>query len=358
MANIKIRHLVQRGRLFYWQPSPSLRRQGWKDRRLSDNREAAIAEAEKINDELDRWRLGATNVQTVPIINSIDSLISAYKKSKSYYKLSARTKRDYDYRLDIISSWAGKVPADGISRRAVHDLWEKLARKSEFKANATITVLRLLLNYAVDQELITRNPAARPGLTSIPGRDVVWTPQEVELAVNMSDKLGYFNLGTAIMMSAFLAQREGDILKMTWDDCQGGAFLIHQNKTKAFICVPLHPILKARLDLYKDKTGLIVKNDLEGADKGYTQSAFTHRFDIVRREICKDNPEFSRCKYLDLRRTAIVRLAEAGCTEAQISAVSGHKIETCRRILETYLPRNSKMAAAAIDKYTALLPAA
>jgi hypothetical protein len=41
-------------------------------------------------------------------------------------------------------------------------------------------------------------------------------------------------------------------------------------------------------------------------------------------------------------------MGEAGCTEAQIAAVSGHSIEGTRQILETYLPRTSKMASRAI----------
>ena len=49
--------------------------------------------------------------------------------------------------------------------------------------------------------------------------------------------------------------------------------------------------------------------------------------------------------------TAIVLLGEAGCTEAQIAAVSGHSIEKTRQILETYLPRTTKMAEAAIRKW-------
>ena len=43
-------------------------------------------------------------------------------------------------------------------------------------------------------------------------------------------------------------------------------------------------------------------------------------------------------------------MGEAGCTESQIAAVTGHKIDTCRRILETYLPRTDKMADEAINK--------
>lgn len=356
MANLKVRHLVKKNSGYYWQPSTALRKQGWKCRRLADTLEAAIAEAEKLNTELDKWRTGSVEVSTVPVINSISSLIASYKKSKNYRKLANNTRDDYDYRLDLIEKWAGKVPAEGITRKSVQDFWEKLARKSEWKANATIRVLRLLLNYAVDVEILKINPAARPGLISITPRNVVWNTEEIFASVKSADSLGYYNIGTAILIGAFMAQREADILKLDWKDYQNGAFLIRQNKTSAYIAVPVHPILKERLDTYSNKTGLVIKSDLNG--KQYTKDAFTHRFDLIRKQVCKKYPEMSRCKFMDLRRTAIVRLAEAGCTEAQISAVSGHKIDTCRRILETYLPRNSTMAKDAITKYEAYLPAA
>ena len=53
----------------------------------------------------------------------------------------------------------------------------------------------------------------------------------------------------------------------------------------------------------------------------------------------------------DLRRTAVVALAEADCTESQIASVTGHEIEESRQILETYLPRNLNIARAAILKW-------
>ena len=46
----------------------------------------------------------------------------------------------------------------------------------------------------------------------------------------------------------------------------------------------------------------------------------------------------------------MVRFAEAGTPERWIAAVTGHQIESCRRIIETYLPRTSDMAAAAIKR--------
>ncbi len=53
----------------------------------------------------------------------------------------------------------------------------------------------------------------------------------------------------------------------------------------------------------------------------------------------------------DLRRTACVRLAEAGCTPIEIAAISGHSIESTTRILETYVPRTEAMGRAGMDRW-------
>ena len=52
----------------------------------------------------------------------------------------------------------------------------------------------------------------------------------------------------------------------------------------------------------------------------------------------------------DLRRTACVRLAEAGCTAIEIAAISGHSIERTSQLLETYVPRTEAMGRSAMDK--------
>ena len=47
----------------------------------------------------------------------------------------------------------------------------------------------------------------------------------------------------------------------------------------------------------------------------------------------------------DPRRTAMVRMAEAGAATPQIAAVSGQSINSCQKILDVYLPRggNSRL---------------
>ena len=55
------------------------------------------------------------------------------------------------------------------------------------------------------------------------------------------------------------------------------------------------------------------------------------------------------CQRRDLRRTGIVRLAEAGATTPQIAAISGQSIDYCQRIVDTYLPRRPEVAIGGIE---------
>lgn len=55
----------------------------------------------------------------------------------------------------------------------------------------------------------------------------------------------------------------------------------------------------------------------------------------------------------DLRRTAVVRLLEAGATVAQAAAITGHSIQRSTEIFETYGPRSAVMAAGGIVRLEA-----
>ncbi len=53
----------------------------------------------------------------------------------------------------------------------------------------------------------------------------------------------------------------------------------------------------------------------------------------------------------DLRGTAVTRLAIAGCTEAEIAAITGHSLKDVRSILDAhYLHRDPALAESAMAK--------
>lgn len=348
MAKIRVKYLIQKGNRFYWQPSTRLRILGWAAVKLSATLEAAIAEAQLLNQKLDKWREGDGEAGQEASPDSVHNLILKYKKSPAYKKLAPSTKKGYNGRLELIDKWAGKFPVSAISRQSVKNLYEKLAQQSLWKANDTIRILRLLLQYAVDESWIPGNPATRPNLISPEQRDKVWSQEHEAKMIEIADKKGWYSIGTTICLAAYIGQREGDLLKLTDREYDGTNFRIRQNKTKKWIEVPAHPKLKERLDKYANPHGYLITREYDG--KPYGKDYFGRKFALIRKEAAKEMPEIAKFKFLDFRRTSIVRLAEAGCTDAEISAVSGHKIDTCHRILEVYLPRNGKMASNAIRK--------
>lgn len=356
MAKVKkTRYLIQKGSCYYWQPSTRLRALGWESVELGTNRRAAIDKAEEQNEILDAWRKGdAATPDKRPGEYTVNDLAAAYLESPRFQKRSDSTKKDYRYKISLIREWSGTVPVEAITRGNVHNYYEALCAKKGLRmGHAVIAVLRLLLQYAVDAGKIRINPASRPKTETPDSRDVIWTQQEQNHMVKTADKMEKYAFGTAIICGACLGQREADILSLNWNKYIKGFFRLKQQKTDRWIEVPAHKILKERLaSLVPEVGGLIIKADLAG--RKMKQSYFSHEFQKIRGEAAKTMPSCARLKFLDLRRTAVVRMAEAGCTEAEISAVTGHKIETCRQILETYLPRTSRMAKNAINKVEAV----
>ena len=154
------------------------------------------------------------------------------------------------------------------------------------------------------------------------------------------------------MLAAFLGQRQADVLALTWSDYRGGAFRVCQAKTGEVVEVPAVPELKSRLEsLAGDVSTEIVVAETTG--RPYKGDHFRREFAAVRRAATPAAPELADLQFMDLRRTAVVWLAEEGVPESGIAAITGHRIEGCRRILETYLPRNTAMAAAAIARLAA-----
>ncbi len=119
---------------------------------------------------------------------------------------------------------------------------------------------------------------------------------------------------------------------------------MRQRKTGALIAVPVTAELRRALDLAPRTATTIVA--AETTRRPYTERHFQATF----RRIADVAGLPRDLEYRDLRRTAVVRLAEAGCSVPEIAAISGHELKRTLQILETYLPRNATMAQHAIAR--------
>jgi integrase len=136
--------------------------------------------------------------------------------------------------------------------------------------------------------------------------------------------------------------------------------LIRPQKTrrriKKAILVPLLPELVKMLDQNPQSATIYVISEETG--QPYKPDNFRHVFAEIRAaagidEIAREHGIEGGLLFMDLRRTAVVHLARAGCSVPEIASITGHSVSRTVSILEVYLPRDSEMAAAAIAKLEA-----
>ena len=341
------RHFSVKGRpggkrLHYWSPSPSLRRLGFRDRRLSDDIAIAIREAEELNAEADRYRMEVARVGAgAPLPGTVRWLIRLYKAHDDFIDLAERTRTDYDRHLATLDRLIGSERIDDVTPRVVQAI-KRAGAGTPWQTNYLIRVLRLLFSFGVREGYCDHNPARAFRQLRTRPRQAVWTHEQETRFLEACERLGRPSIRLAYMLGIWTAQRRCDVLRMVWSDYDGETLRVRQSKTGRHLVIPVSAQLRQELEAAPRRCPVIVADE---RGRPYDASHFSHVFKRVARVAGVEG-----VRYQDLRRTAIVRLAEAGCTVPEIASISGHAVDYCQRIIDTYLPRTRQLAQAAIVK--------
>ena len=417
MVQLKVRYLVvhagAKGDLYYWQPSQSLRKLGWKVTRLRHpdgtpitNPSDAIGAAQARNAALDLWRTSnaadgsepadsesvhnkSIQIKTVapaliaipappppvPESGTVDYVIRQYRASRFFTDLTQKTRGGYATNLRVISKWAGKSPIAAIDAPRINTFYEALLIRTPAKANAMVRMLRVLFRFGIVAGLARTNPARDVPLSTIKPSGLIWPRPAVGHLVKTADAMQRWSIGTAIIIQHWIGQRSGDLLSLERSRYRDGAFIVSQSKRGARVRVPHSPLVASRVEaelarqaartvISTEATTLIIS---EETGRPYTQSNFQHRFADVRAEAAESEPTFKTDYTLDidgeeinsietasllfswLRHTAVTELAIAGNDAPQIAGVTGHSIQTCQNIIDRYMLPTGEMATAAIN---------
>jgi len=149
-----------------------------------------------------------------------------------------------------------------------------------------------------------------------------------------------------MLLAINTGQRQGDLLRLPWSAYDGKAIKLRQKKTGAYVPIPVADELKAALDAASKQSPIMLTNT-DG--KPWSESGFQGAWGkaTIRAGICG-------LTFHDLRGSAVVRLARAGCNEVEIYSITGHKPSDVQAILTAhYLPRDPEVAANAIEKLNA-----
>ncbi len=362
--DIKIRYLTTRrgrkGQLrYYWQPSPELRKVGWTTQSLGQEQAAAFARAQQLNLDLDAYYAGLKERPVTADHGSVNALIIDYKKGWRFLELKQKTKDSYEYCFRILRRTIGDFPVVAVTPPMVQKIYAGMKAETPGKASAVIRVLRLLLEHARRAGWVMINAAQKPGISTAAKKGLLWSTAAIDAFVEAADQMGYFTIGTTIMLNEWLGQRKGDVLLFSRANYRDGRIYVTQSKRGAEVALPIDmvPQHKARLDAQQARNdAMAVKSIyLFPTEFGlpYSESWFGYLFRCIRDKAAANHPELPELKDLifkDLRHTAVTRLAEAGCEIPMIASITGHSFRTCQDIIDRYNIRTTKMATEAFRR--------
>lgn len=293
-------HVYQKPKGLYFQ------RRGWPTVRISaapGTPEFALEYAAILN---------GARVQPEGTNRSFGALIRNYITSPRYKKLAPRTARDYEKVLDWAKASIGPLPVSGMQRKDVIRARDINADTVRF-ANYIVQVLRILFEHAIDMGWRDDNPAKGVSLLKADTAPREPWPHEL-IAAYRAEANGRALLIFELCLGT--GQRIADVLKMRWSDIDGDGIKVIQNKTGAHLWVPFTPSLRAIL-FQTPKLGATICAWGRGKPTSYRGAADLVM--AVRRKIGAECYDIHGLRY-----SAASELAELGCSDELIAAVTGH----------------------------------
>jgi integrase len=249
---------------------------------------------------------------------SFDALCVSYYRSPDFLGLKTTTQSVRRNIIERFRALHGSKPLKGLRRTHIKEIIGAKAETPE-AANNLLKVLRVLLDYAVDQEMIDSNPAT--GVKRYRSRgDGIHTWSEEEIAQFESQHAVGTRARLALALLLYTAQRRGDVVRMGKQHISGDNIAVRQEKTDSPLLIPIHPSL-ARALASVPRTNLTFLMTERGAP--FTSAGFGNWF----RDQC-NAAGLPQCSAHGLRKAAATRLANAGCSNEQIKALTGHRSDS------------------------------
>jgi integrase len=353
MGPVNVRYLEKRrlkdGTTAYYWICRHARKLGMVNEALGTDLGAAVARAEQLNAEYDERRATKGAVEApAPAVGTLAWLLREIERTPEHDERPDDTRKEVELAFKVIAkSPMGRARLGDIRGRDAKALYRALAAsKGVTKAYRTTKWLRFALNVAVQEGHLRGSPMHKLRLARPAPRKVYWLEEEVERAIAKADEIGRRSIGLAIRIAFDLGQRQADVIRMRWSQIEGGEVIVTQGKGGATVRIPMLPeLLQALAATDRTSTAIVVS---ETTRRPYERFNFRHRAADMIEAAGIEGKTFG-----DLRRSAVVRLAVAGCSIPQIAAVTGHSYEQCEKILETYLPRTTEVARQAIRRLLA-----
>lgn len=169
--------------------------------------------------------------------------------SAKFEALSPRTQKDHRRNADVVLKEFGRGPIAAFEDKRIRaDIikWRnELAKRSPRQADYALATLRLVLSYADDCGQISNNHAK--GIEKIYRHnrsDKRWEDADIEAIIQHATP----EMSLALRLALDTAQRQSDLICLTWTQFDGRRIHLRQRKTKTPVSVPCTELLRAQLE--------------------------------------------------------------------------------------------------------------
>ncbi len=228
-----------------------------------------------------------------------------------------------------------------------------LGSKKPFAARNWLKTIRGLMQFSLEVGLIKEDPTVGIKPAKAPTTEGFHSWSEAEIAQYEARHPIGSRARLAMALLLYTAQRRSDIVGMGPQHVRNGTITVRPEKTSRTtgktLEIPIHPALAEVLAATPigHLTFLITE-----AGAPFTAAGFGNKF----REYC-DEASLRNCSAHGLRKAQCARLADAGCSEHQIAAISGHdSMAEIRKY--TQRAAQKRLARAAIAAVTTAYPVA
>lgn len=266
---------------------------------------------------------------------SINALAVVIYASAEWKMLKPATQATYRGIIERLRTDYGDRPVAGIRSKHVLTMRDRRA-DTPAAANNLLKVLRWMMAIAVTRQMRPDNPVIgiKPLKFASEGFHT-WTESEIDQfekrwSVGTRERLAFDLL-------LYTAQRSGDVRFMGRQHVTDGYIAVRQAKTGAELEIPIHARLSASLKAVPANQMLFLQTQY---GEPFTAAGFGNWFKAA----CR-SARLPHCSAHGLRKSAATRLADAGCSEAQIMAVTGH--QTAKEVQRYTAKRDQRRLAGA-----------
>ncbi len=274
---------------------------------------------------------------------SFAALIQAFKNSPEWSGLGERTKDEWSRHLARVKAAWGELLVEGLEAKHILALRDKFAA-SPASANNLLRALSSMMSWSVPRGWRSDNPCAHVRKFKSGDGYRPWNWEEIEY-FRVSARQ---DLWMAAALALYTGQRQSDVLAMRWSDVRDGLIAVTQAKTGKKLWIPLHGNLTAAIgEIHRDSVHILTSSKRTPWTSDGFKSSWNAEFKRPKMQSLRDGG----CVFHGLRKSAVVFLLEAGCSDAEVSSITGQS----RQMVEHYARQvnQRKLAASAVLKWEA-----